>query len=127
MAINIRIPVALLFLLSILYFSIHHAVQNTPPPISFPLDRIEADGSIAQFGFEDLEVIIKGMLERARSGKSISYKEEKMLKEAKAILAIYSGANSELVAKLIAMINEILELNRELIHLEDGEHSTDDN
>lgn len=28
---------------------------------------------------------------------------------------------------LIAMINEILELNRELIHLEDGEHSTDDN
>ncbi|MCO6490257.1 MAG: hypothetical protein J5I98_17720 [Phaeodactylibacter sp.] len=80
MAIPIRTAIALLFLLSLLYLSIHIGIQSTPPPVFFSFDRIEADGSVVQFGFEDLKVIIEGMLERVRSGKSISHRDEKMLK-----------------------------------------------
>lgn len=130
MVTDIRLPIILSFLLIFLgisYFSIHYFVQNAQPGAPSSFDRIEVEGSIAQFDLKDLEIFIQGRIERARSGKSISHKEEKVLKEIRAVLALHSGGNSGLVAKLIAMIDEILELNRESIHLEDGEHQTDDN
>ena len=47
------------------------------------------------------------------------------LKKIKALLGMYTSANQKLVAKLIALINEILELNGELIYEDDGEHQSD--
>lgn len=90
--------------------------------MTFSFDRMENTGSLDQFNLKELEDFLQKMLEKLRSGKSISYDSEMNLK---ALLALYNGANQELVAKLIALINEILELNAELIHLEDGEHRTD--
>jgi hypothetical protein len=114
----------LLFLIGLLYLSLHHAI-NHAPPVTFSFDKMENTGSLAQFNLKELEDFLQKILEKLRSGKSISYDSEMNLKNIKALLALYNGANQELVAKLIALINEILELNDELIHLEDGERRTD--
>ena len=58
-------------------------------------------------------------------GKSLNFENEKALRKIKAILAINSGVNQILVERLIAMIDNILEINSELIHPEDGNHQTD--
>lgn len=121
MTISFRIPMLLLFLIGLLYFSLHQTI-NHASPVTFSFDRMENTGSLDQFNLKELEDFLQKMLEKLRSGKSISYDSEMNLK---ALLALYNGANQELVAKLIALINEILELNAELIHLEDGEHRTD--
>lgn len=79
----------------------------------------------AKYSSEDLEVFWKEMLEKVRWGKSLSFENEKALRKIKAILAINSGVNQILVERLIAMIDNILEINSELIHPEDGNHQTD--
>jgi hypothetical protein len=119
---NLRISINSFLLLGALFFTLHLFIQNTPS-ITFPeLGKAE---SLTQFSLEELEVFLQKKLDGLRAGQSISYEDEIILKKIKALLSIYSAENSALISKLIAMIDEILELSNELIHVKDGEHRTD--
>jgi hypothetical protein len=124
MTISIRASIILLFLLGLLYFSLQNAIQQAPS-IHLSLEQVAEATSFAKFSLRELEVFLKGLLEKARSGESISHESEVNLKKIEALLRMHPTANQQLVAKLIALIHQILELNGEIIHEEDGEHQSD--
>lgn len=72
-----------------------------------------------------LENLLKGLLEQVRSGKAISHGREQALRDIMRAIPVTLASDPELVARLLAIIEEILELNSELIYPEDGEARTD--
>ena len=126
MAINLRLPLLLLLLTILLYIPLQQVIQHTLST-NFSAEAVVTNENLSKFSLRELEIFLRGILEKTKSGEGISYESEANLKKIKALLAMYANANQKLVAKLIALINEILELNQELIYPEDGEHQTDHN
>ncbi|MCO6479174.1 MAG: hypothetical protein J5I94_21245, partial [Phaeodactylibacter sp.] len=74
----------------------------------------------------NLEIFLQGELKKVRNGEAISYGREQALKIIRQALLERMADQPALLAKLLAMIDEILILNDELIYPDDGEPKSDE-
>ncbi|MCO6489790.1 MAG: hypothetical protein J5I98_15345 [Phaeodactylibacter sp.] len=116
--------IAVLAIISIcLFFSLRNAILQMPVQIhSFDLP---SSSELIKMAPLSLENLLKGLLEQVRSGKAISHGREQALRDIMRAIPVTLASDPELVARLLAIIEEILELNSELIYPEDGEARTD--
>ncbi len=74
----------------------------------------------------NLENLLQDILEKVRNGEAISYEREKTLKDLRQSLIDNMSEQLGLLAKLLAIIDEIILLNDELIYPDDGKPRTDE-
>lgn len=103
-------------------------VKVAAPPVLEPTPSYEkASGlELIRMSPSNLEILLRGMLEKVRNGQALSHEREKTLKDIRQALVENMSGQPTLLAQLLALIDEILLLNDELIYLDDGEHRTDE-
>ncbi|MCO6487284.1 MAG: hypothetical protein J5I98_02645 [Phaeodactylibacter sp.] len=101
--------------------------QATLPSICVPPPSYtEAPGlELARMSPTNLEIYLRGLLEKLRNGEAISYEREKALLDIRGALIKNMADQPALLATLLAIIDEIILLNDELIYPEDGEPKSD--
>lgn len=81
---------------------------------------------LARMSPSNLEILLQDMLEKVKNGQAISHDREKTLKDIRRALVENMAGQPTLLARLLALIDEILLLNDELIYPDDGEPRTDE-
>ncbi len=102
--------------------------QVTLPNVYEPVPSYEeAFGvELMRMSPSNLEIFLQGELEKVRNGEAISYGREQALKIIRQALLERMADQPALLAKLLAMIDEILILNDELIYPDDGDPRSDE-
>ncbi|MCB0593607.1 MAG: hypothetical protein H6557_26470 [Lewinellaceae bacterium] len=127
MTTSLRFPIAALAALLCvgLFFALKQAIlpaDYAPPPNFEEVPGIE----VTRMSPTNLEIYLRGLLEKVRNGEAISYGKEQSLKEVRQALIENMAEQPELLTLLLAIIDEILLLNDELIYPDDGESRTDE-
>lgn len=128
MTASIRFPIAALA--ALLCLGLFFALKSVLLPNAYapPPGYAEAPGlELARMTPTHLENLLQDILEKARNGEAISYEREKTLKALRQNLIDNMADQPGLLARLLALIDEILLLNDELIYPDDGESRTDEN
>ncbi|MCO6480737.1 MAG: hypothetical protein J5I94_29115 [Phaeodactylibacter sp.] len=102
--------------------------QVTLPNLHEPAPGYEeaAGMELMRMSPTNLEIYLSGLLERVKNGKAISHGREKALLDIRRELVANMADQPDLLARLLAIIDEIILLNDELIYPEDGEARTDE-
>lgn len=74
----------------------------------------------------NLEIFLQSVLEKVRNGEAISYEREQALRIIRQTLLEKMADQPALLARLLAIIDEIILLNDELIYPDDGEPRSDE-
>ncbi|MCB9052384.1 MAG: hypothetical protein H6556_23360 [Lewinellaceae bacterium] len=74
----------------------------------------------------NLENFLQSVLEKVRAGEALSYGRQEALKDIRQTLVESMANQPALLERLLAIIDEILLLNDELIYPDDGEPRTDE-
>ncbi|MCB9053294.1 MAG: hypothetical protein H6556_27985 [Lewinellaceae bacterium] len=108
-----------------LFFSLR---QVEMPAVHDPAPAYEqaSEPELARMSPSNLEILLRDMLEKVRSGQALSHDREKTLKDIRRALVENMAGQPTLLARLLALIDEILLLNDELIYPDDGEPRTDE-
>ena len=127
MTVSLRFQATILaaLLCIVLFFALKQAIlpaDYAPPPNFEEVPGIE----VTRMSPTNLEILLQGMLDKVRNGEAISYDREKTLKDLRQNLIDNMSDQPGLLARLLAMIDEIILLNDELIYPDDGESRTDE-
>lgn len=108
-----------------LFFALKQAIL---PVIHAPVPSYEeAPGlELARMSPTNVENFLQSVLEKVRNGEALSYEREKTLKDLRQSLIDNMSEQLGLLAKLLAIIDEIILLNDELIYPDDGKPRTDE-
>ena len=74
----------------------------------------------------NLEIFLQSFLEKVRNGEAISHSREEAFLDIRQDLVDNMAGQPGLLARLSAIIDEIILLNDELIYPDDGESRTDE-
>ena len=108
-----------------LFFALKQATLPSiyAPPPSYE----EAPGlELARMSPTNVEIFLQSLLEKVRNGEAISYEREQALKTIRQALLEKMADQPDLLARLLAIIDEIILLNDGLIYLDDGEPRSDE-
>ncbi|MCB9266999.1 MAG: hypothetical protein H6558_18385 [Lewinellaceae bacterium] len=127
MTVSLRFQATILaaLLCIVLFFALKQAIlpaDYAPPPNFEEVPGIE----VTRMSPTNLEILLQGMLDKVRNGEAISYDREKTLKDLRQNLIDNMSDQPGLLARLLAMIDEIILLNDELIYPDDGGPRTDE-
>lgn len=108
-----------------LFFALKQAIL---PAVYAPAPSYEeAPGlDLARMSPSNLEIFLRGLLEKVRNGEGLSYDRGEALIDIRQDLIDNMADQPALLAKLLAIIDEIILLNDELIYPDDGEPRTDE-
>ena len=93
-----------------------------PPPSYEKAPGLE----LARMSPTNVEIFLQSLLEKVRNGEAISYEREQSLKAIRQALLEKMADQPGLLARLLAIIDEIILLNDELIYPDDGEPRSDE-
>ena len=108
-----------------LFFALKQATLPSiyAPPPSYE----EAPGlELARMSPTNVEIFLQSLLEKVRNGEAISHSREEAFLDIRQDLVDNMAGQPGLLARLSAIIDEIILLNDELIYPDDGESRTDE-